>query len=130
MHHDALYAGGAFASGALGYVTKREFDNVPLQGISEVAAGGRFVSPKTAAVLAEGLPGAPAADALSKLSPHERKVYEMPGKGEGTAEIASALRVSNHTVESYYERIKVKLGLNGMYELRRHAIEYFQKRSR
>ena len=43
---------------------------------------------------------------------------------------ATPLNVSAHTVESYYARIQVKLGLNGMYELRRHAIEYLQTQSR
>lgn len=32
--------------------------------------------------------------------------------------------------ESYYERIKVKLSLNGMQELRRRAIEHRQKDTR
>ena len=45
------------------------------------------------------------------------------------SEISAALNVSAHTVESYYSRIQVKLDLNGMYELRRHAIEYVRKRA-
>jgi len=130
MHHDALHVGGAFAAGALGYVTKREFDEVLLQGIREIAAGRRFASPKAAAALAENLAAAPSADGVGKLSAKERKVYELLGQGEGTFEIAAALRVSTHTVESYYERIKLKLGLNGMQELRRRAIEHHQKHPR
>lgn len=127
MHTDAQRVGSAFAAGALGYVTKRALHGVLVQAIREVAAGRRFVSPVAAAALAEGLAGSPADDAVQKLSAHERKVYELLGQGEGTFEIAAALRVSSHTVESYYERIKVKLNLNGMYELRRRAIEYLQK---
>lgn len=38
-----------------------------------------------------------------------RGKHELPGKGENTFEIAAALPVGTHTVESYYERIKVKL---------------------
>lgn len=129
MHHDARRVGSAFAAGALGYATKREFDSVLLEGIREVAAGRRFVSPKAAAALADSLAAASPADDLAKLSAHERKVYELLGRGEGTYEIAHALDVSPRTVESYYERIKVKLNLGGMYELRRHAIEHSQKLS-
>ncbi len=127
MHSDARRVKSAFAAGALGYVTKRELDSVLVQGIREVAAGRRFVSPKAAAALAESLIGSPADDALQRLSPHERKVYELLGHGEDTFDIASALHISNRTVESYYARMQVKLNLNGMYDLRRHAIEYLQK---
>ena len=130
MHNDARRVGGAFAAGALGYVTKREFHGVLVQAIREVAAGRRFVSPHAAAALAEGLTGDRADDALGKLSPQEREVYQLLGRGEGVPEIAVALRITAHTVESYYARIRVKLGLNGMYELRRHAIDHYQKHAR
>jgi DNA-binding NarL/FixJ family response regulator len=130
MHNDALRVGSAFAAGALGYVTKREFHGVLVQAIREVAAGRRFVSPNAAAALAESLTGSAAGGAVPKLSPQEREVYELLGQGEGTPEIAAALRISNHTVESYYARILVKLSLNGMYELRRHAIDHFRKHTR
>lgn len=126
-HNDATRVQGAFAAGALGYVTKQEFDGVLLQAIREVAAGRRFVSPEAAVALAEGLTALPAVDALQELSPHERKVYELIGRGSDTFDIAAALHVTNHTVESYYSRILVKLNLNGMHELRLHAIDYFQK---
>lgn len=117
----------AFAAGALGYVTKREVHGVLVDGIREAALRHRFVSPRAAVALAEYMAESPAYEALRTLSPHERKVFELLGHGEDTCEIAVALHVSNHTVESYYERIKVKLRMSGMHELRRHAIEHFQR---
>jgi DNA-binding NarL/FixJ family response regulator len=127
MHNDAPHVEGAFAAGALGYVTKREFHEVLVQAVREVAASRRFVSPHAASALAESHTGAQRDDAVAKLSPHEREVYQLLGQGEGLLEISAALNVSAHTVESYYSRIQVKLRLNGMYELRRHAIEYVRK---
>ncbi len=127
MHNDAPRVGSAFAAGALGYVTKRELQAVLVQAIREVAQGRRFASPIAAAALAESVTAPPADDPFQKLSAHERKVYELLGRGQDTLDIAAALHVSNHTVESYYERIKVKLDLNGMHELRRHAIHRSQK---
>ncbi len=53
----------------------------------------------------------------------------MIGQGEGTYEIAGVLNISTHTVESYYARIQQKLGLDGMYELRRHAIDHARQRA-
>lgn len=126
MHSDPRHVGGAIAAGALGYVTKRESHTVLVQAIREVAAGRRFVSPCAAGALADSITGA-VADAAEKLSPHERKVYELLGQGADTLDIAAALHISSHTVESYYSRILVKLDLNGMYELRRHAIARLQK---
>lgn len=129
MHSDATRVGSALAAGALGYVTKRALRSVLVQGIRDVAAGRRFLGPSAAAALAECVTRSSAEDAVQKLSPHERTVYELLGRGEDIYDIAAALHVSNHTVESYYKRILAKLDLNGMYELRRHAIDYLHNRT-
>ena len=129
MHSDAARVGSALAAGALGYVTKRAFRSVLVQGIREVAAGRRFLSSSAAAALPECVTRSSAEDAVQKLSPHERTVYELQGRGEDLFNIAATLHVSNHTVESYYGRILVKLTLNGMHELRRHAIDYLHNRT-
>jgi DNA-binding NarL/FixJ family response regulator len=98
MHNDAPHVEGAFAAGALGYVTKREFHEVLVQAVREVAASRRFVSPHAASALAESHTGAQRDDAVAKLSPHEREVYQLLGQGEGLLEISAALNVSAHTV--------------------------------
>jgi DNA-binding NarL/FixJ family response regulator len=54
-------------------------------------------------------------------------VYELLGQGADTFDIVAALHISNRTVESYYSRILVKFHLNGMHELRRHAIAHLQQ---
>lgn len=126
MHKDTRHVQAAIAAGALGYVTKRAFHVVIVQAIREVAAGRRFVSPAAAAALAESLTESSAAG-VEKLSPHEHQVYELLGQGADTFDIAAALHISNRTVESYYSRILVKFNLNGMHELRRHAIAHLQQ---
>ncbi len=130
MHNDARRVASAFAAGALGYVTKREFDPVLVQAVREVARGRLFASPLAAAALAQSVARPSGDEAAQLLSPHERKVYELLGEGKETFEIASALAVSKHTVHSYFERIKVKLNLTGMHELRRHAMDHLQNRVR
>ena len=124
MHNDARHVEGAFAAGALGYVTKRELHDVLVQGIREVAAGRQFVSPVAAIALAQRATQSRKGPGVGDLSQQERQVYQLLGNGEGTYEIATALNISTRTVESYYARIIVKLGLNGMYELRHHAITH------
>jgi two-component system, NarL family, invasion response regulator UvrY len=124
MHDDGQHVEAAFAAGALGYVTKREVHRVLVQAIREIAAGRRFVSPRAALALAERIAEAPSNAPLGELSKQERQVYRLLGEGAGTSEIARTLRISTRTVESYYARILVKLGLDGMRELHRHAITH------
>jgi len=124
MHKDAWHVEGAFAAGALGYVTKRELHEVLVQAVRQVAAGRQFVSPVAAVALAQRATKWQAETGVRDLSQQERHVYQLLGSGEGTYEIAAALKFSTRTVESYYARMIVKLGLNGMYELRHHAINH------
>jgi DNA-binding NarL/FixJ family response regulator len=124
MHNDARHVEGAFAAGALGYVTKRELHDVLVRGVREVAAGRQFVSPVAAVALAQRATQSHKGPGAGDLSQQERQVYQLLGNGEGTYEIAAAMNISTRTVESYYARIIVKLGVSGMYELRHHAITH------
>jgi len=126
MHEEGQCVEGAIAAGALGYVTKREVHGVLVQAIREVAAGRRFVSPRAAMALADRIADARGDDVRGELSHQEWQVYRLLGEGESTAGIATALTISTRTVESYYARILLKLGLDGMRELRRHAINHLR----
>jgi len=97
---------------------------VLVQAIRQVAAGRQFVSPIAAVALAQRATRSHAELGVRGLSQQEREVYQLLGTGEGTYEIAAALKISTRTVESYYARMLVKLGLSGMYELRHHAINH------
>lgn len=130
MHNDARHVSRSYAAGALGYVTKRELDSVLVRAIREVAARRRFVSADAALALVESINPALPGEDLSRLSPQEREVYEGLGRGESTPEIAVRLHVSARTVESYFERIRIKFSLNGMHELRHHAIGHFTRLAR
>jgi len=123
MHENARRVNAAFAAGALGYVTKREFHGVVVQAIREVAAGRRFVSPKAAAVLVD----APAAGATRRLTAREDHVYRLLGQGLSVGEIAARLEISGHTAETYFSRLRHKLSVKTMHELRRRAINDLQE---
>ena len=129
MHEDGRRVAKAFASGALGYVTKREVQGVLAEAIREVASGRRFVSPRAAVALAEHAVRGQADAAYEELSYQEKQVYRLLGEGETTKQIAAAMNISARTVESYYARIMVKLNLEGTRELRRHAINYLHNRT-
>ena len=128
MHEDARHVEEALAAGAQGYVTKREVHRLLVQAIRETAAGRRFVSPRAALGLADRTVVERSDTLHAELSRQERNVYRLMGRGEGTSQIARMLKISARTVESYYSRILVKLDLETMRELRRHAIDHYQKK--
>jgi two-component system, NarL family, invasion response regulator UvrY len=124
MHDDARSIESAFASGAQGYVTKREMVSTLLEGVRSVLKGQRYVSPAAAQVLAEKLIVGQSRTYVDCLSERELAIFKFSGLGHSTAEIADFLGISPRTVESYYARIVEKLKLTGMKAMRRMAIKY------
>ncbi len=129
MHEDGPSVQSAFAAGALGYVTKSETHDVLISAIGRVAAGCRFVSPRAAVALAEQIAEVSIPVAGGDLSSQEREVYRLLGMGESTRAIAAGMNISRHTVETYYARIRDKLNMENMAELRRHANQALRKHS-
>jgi DNA-binding CsgD family transcriptional regulator len=67
----------------------------------------------------------PAADfPLDILSERELEVLSLLAQGKSHKEVASALTISEKTVETYRSRIKLKLGLNSLVELVHYAIRH------
>lgn len=123
MHEDVYHMERAFSAGARGYVTKREVAGVLVEAIDQVLRGEIWISPMAAKVMAlEMSRRATCPNAEAELTAQERRVHELLGTGLGTSDIGAELCVSPRTVESYYGRIQLKLGLRNMKELRQHAI--------
>jgi DNA-binding NarL/FixJ family response regulator len=127
MHCDGEHVRRSIAAGALGYVTKAEPHQVLIDGLGEVASGRRFLSPKAAVSLVDQVTNGTRPNPVDTLSCREREVFRRLGEGDGTAEIAQAMQISIHTVESYFARIQLKLSVQGMYELRHLAIEHTRR---
>lgn len=126
MHEDAVHIKRAFTAGACGYVTKREGASTLVQAIREVAAGRRYLSERASHALLNG--GLDTVESKRMgLSDQETLVLQWLGEGDSLEEIASRLCISSRTVETYCQRIMEKLGLGGMKELRRCAIQQAQK---
>lgn len=123
MHEDAGTIEKAFAAGANAYVSKRDAATVLHAAISEVMAGGRYVSPRVAQSLASKAISSPESNAESPLTERELQILNLLGRGESNVDIASALFISVRTVETHYARMIAKLSLDGMKELRRYAIK-------
>lgn len=119
MFEDAAHVTRAFSAGARGYLTKRDAAEVLPDAIRTCLAGQRYTSPAAA----QGLADAPEVlEQAEKLSLQEQRVLDLLGQGFTTQAIAARLDLSPRTVESYFSRLQVKLGLSGMKALRLHAV--------
>ncbi|MGD9611207.1 MAG: response regulator transcription factor [Desulfovibrionaceae bacterium] len=120
MHEDSQSIKRAFGRGAMGYVTKREVEDVLLTAIAAVAAGRRYTSPEVMRTLADRVLASEHREAA--LSQREEQILLGLGRGETSVEMSQTLNISFHTVETYYGRLLRKLGLSSMKELRKYAI--------
>lgn len=129
VHADGDRVRRAFATGAMGYVTKAEDPEILAECVRRVRAGERFLSPRAARAMADALARGPVLDPQDVLSRQELQVYRLLGTELRTQEIAARLGLSVRTIETYYDRILTKLGLPGRRELRHQSVEDARRRA-
>lgn len=132
MHEESLYAERALRSGAMGYVMKNEPAKTVTAAIHSVLRGEMYLSRKMASsVISKFMRGETEKpmSPLETLSDGELEVFRMLGQGKGTRQIAQDLGVSIPTIQSFRNRIKVKLQLKTAPELVLHAINWVQSES-
>lgn len=124
VHDEVLFAERALQAGASGYLNKEEPMDKLVEAIDAVMGGGIYLSEDLGQRLfqrmrkkGDSLPGSP----TEILSKRELEVFKLIGSGQTTATIATSLRLSSKTIETYRENIKRKLGLRNNVELLRHA---------
>jgi DNA-binding NarL/FixJ family response regulator len=130
MHDETLYAERALRAGAKGYVMKQEPTEVVLSAIRTVLLGGTYLSPRMQERALERF-GNDKTDAsrssVETLTDRELEVFELIGRGFGTREIGSQLKLSVSTVETYRAHLKEKLQLASGTELTHRAIEWLNR---
>ena len=108
---------GALRAGAAGFVLKDAPGEELIRSVRSVAEGGAWLDPAvTGRVLATYRSAAPAGDdgaaeRIAELTPRERDVLRLIGRGASNAEIAESLFVSEATVKSHIGHIFTKLDL-------------------
>jgi DNA-binding NarL/FixJ family response regulator len=129
MYPESLYAERALRAGAMGYITKQEATGRIIEAIRRVLRGEVFLSEAAAGrlirrVVGRGIevPAAPSPE--ESLSDRELEVLRLIGSGLTTAEAAHRLHLSVHTIDTYRQRIKGKLGLKNASELARVATQW------
>ena len=116
------YALPMIRQGAHGYLCKDcERDDL-LRAIHTVSQGRRYVSPRTAELLAgemlDGVAGLP----HESLSEREMQVFVRLANGATVSDIADKLNLSVKTISTYRARLLEKLGLGSNAELATYAM--------
>ena len=126
MHEEGLYAARALQAGANGYVMKQTPIEEVMTAIRQVLKGEQYLSQKMQDRMLK-----PTSDArrdriesgLKRLTKRELQVFQMIGRGARTKEIATELKLSVKTVESYRAHLIEKLCLEDGTELVHHAVQ-------
>ncbi|RME84488.1 MAG: DNA-binding response regulator [Planctomycetota bacterium] len=128
MHDEELYAERAIQAGALGYLMKEESSETFIQALKTVLAGEVYLSSRISKRLLFQMARGKQEDqeGVQQLSQREFEIFRLLGQGFKNKEIAEKLCLSPKTVETYRERIKIKLGFQCSAEVVRYAIQWWK----
>lgn len=128
MHNESLYAPRALQAGALGYISKDQATVKIVDAIRRVLEGKVWLSEAMSESLLQRAVGTKQTTVplspINVLSDRELEVFGLIGEGFKTAEIAARMHLSVKTVETYRDRIRVKLAVANGTELARVATEW------
>jgi DNA-binding NarL/FixJ family response regulator len=124
MHQEEQYAVRAMRAGAAGYLTKECDGDVLLAAARKVAAGGVYVSPKVADLLAADLSRPQQAMPHTWLSNREFEVFDRIVRGMSLTAIADELSLSIKTVSTHKSHIMDKMDIANQADLVRYAIDH------
>ena len=119
MHDDTALLAEAFRCGASGYILKHSAGEELANAIREVAQGNKYISP-----LIRDLPADVMAGRQHRISitPRQREVLELIGRGLTMKEIAAELNISTRTAESHKYEMMQSLGVETTAELIRFSL--------
>lgn len=118
------YALPMIRNGANGYLSKDCERDELLKAIRTVAQGRRYVSRRTAELLADDLAGVTSALPHENLSERELQVFLRLAQGESVSAIANVLNLSVKTVSTYRSRLLEKLEVASNAELATYALRH------
>lgn len=123
-HEERDYAIRALKLGAAGYVSKEVAAEVLVAAVKRVIAGGKYVSPSLAELMAGSLAGAATETTHEMLSNRELQVLKLIASGKSLKEIGEELALSEKTVATYRSRIGEKMGIQSNVDLTRYAMRH------
>jgi DNA-binding NarL/FixJ family response regulator len=127
MYEEAVYAERSLQAGAMGYLNKQSAPQTVIDAIRLVLDGKSYLSPEMTDRIIKSRVGGelePGKTPIASLSDRELEVLTLIGKGQTTSAIAGQLHLSVHTIDTYREKLKAKLGLANGAELNRFAVQW------
>ena len=105
MHSEEQYAVRAIRAGASGYLSKEGDSDLLLPAMRKVAAGGRFISPKVAELLAADISPRDNTHLHTTLSNREYEIFTRIVRGISLTEIAEEFSLSIKTISTHKTHI-------------------------
>lgn len=124
MHHEEQYAVRAIRAGASGYLSKEGDTELLLPAMRRVAAGGVFISPKLAELLAADISPDVSNQPHTLLTNREFEVFTRLVRGSSLTAIADEFSLSIKTISTHKTHILVKMNMTNHTDLVRYAIEH------
>jgi len=118
------YALAMIKNGANGYLCKDCEQAELLKAIHTVSLGRRYVSSRTAELLADEMSGGRSGELHEILSDRELQVFLRLVRGESVSDIAEQLHLSVKTISTYRSRLTEKLNVTSNAELATYAIRH------
>ncbi|MDO9006617.1 MAG: response regulator transcription factor [Thiobacillus sp.] len=118
------YALAMIRNGANGYLCKDCDREDLLRAIRMVSTGRRYVSSRTAELLADEMSGERNSVLHETLSDRELQVFLRLARGESVSDIAAQLHLSVKTISTYRSRVTEKLNIASNAELATYALRH------
>lgn len=121
-HPAEQYAIRVLRAGAAGYMTKESAPEHLVEAVRRVTAGGKYISPALAELLAASVADDSEKPPHESLSDREYQVLCMIASGKTVGQIALELSLSDKTISTYRARILEKMGMKTNADLTHYAI--------
>ncbi|MEK8087973.1 response regulator transcription factor [Aquabacterium sp. A3] len=120
---DRQFAVRCLRAGAQAYLNKSADPDDMVAAIRKVAAGGAYLTPTVAELLATSISEVAERPPHEALSQREHQVFRLLAEGRSVSQIAQALNLSPNTVSTYRARILEKTGVRNDVELALYAVK-------
>ena len=124
MHAGSQHVFHALEAGVRGYLLKESASREVIEAVRVMQAGRRYLSPRVAEIVAQGLSDRTHVSPLGSLSQREREIFKLVADGHSSARIGAMLHLSPKTVDTYRSRMMQKLHVSDLAGVIKLAIQH------
>jgi DNA-binding NarL/FixJ family response regulator len=124
IQNAATVARRVFQIGASGFISKGCAEEMLVDAVRKVAAGGRFLDPSLTEQLIFDLPPQEKDAPHHKLSERELLILKLFAQGKTGNEIAEKLAISKKTVSTHKTNLMQKMNFNSLADMVIYATDY------